>query len=57
MAYKPNPTLTTKVGEARSWTVDTQVVERLDCIAELLERIHQQLVLVTGADIGPGKKL
>ncbi len=55
MAYKPTPTLDTTVGEQRAWTLDSEVLDTLLRIAETLERIHQQLVLVTGANIGPGE--
>lgn len=57
MTYQPMPLLNTTVGEARAWTSDSETLDVLLRIAETLERIHQQLVLITGADIGPGDKL
>ena len=57
MTYKPTPTLDTTVGEPRAWTIDTEALNALLRIAETLERIHQQLVLITGADLSPGENL
>ena len=57
MTYQPLPSLNTTVGEARAWTIDTETLDTLMRIAETLERIHQQLVLITGADINPGETL
>lgn len=57
MAYKPTPLLDTTVGEPRAWTIDGEALDVLVGIAETLERIHQQLVLITGADLGPGENL
>ena len=57
MAYKPTPTLDTTVGEQRAWTVDTEALALLGQILETLERIQDQLALVTGANIRPGEKL
>lgn len=57
MAYQPTPFLNTKVGEERAWTVDTEAVETLARIVEVLERIEQQLALITGMDLNVGEKL
>lgn len=57
MAYKPTPLLDTTVGEPRAWTIDTETLDTLLRIAETLERIQQQLTLITGADIDPGESL
>lgn len=52
-----SPTLDTKVGGPRVWAVDTEASETLSRIAETLERIQQQLALITGAPLGPGDTL
>ncbi len=57
MAYKPTPQLDTTVGEARAWTIDSEALDTLIRIAETLERIQQQLALITGVDIHPGESL
>lgn len=57
MGYQPTPILNTTVGEERAWTVDTEALDTLVRIAEILERLQQQLVLITGADISPGETL
>lgn len=56
MAYDPIPTLDVKVGEERAWTVDSEAVETLARIVEVLERIEQQLALMTGVDLNVGEK-
>ena len=55
MAYKPATTLVTKVGEARTWTVDTEAVDALNGIGQLLVCILQQLELITDVNIEPGE--
>ena len=56
MSYQPTPILDSTVGEARAWTIDSETLDTLARIADSLERIHQQLALITGADISPGEK-
>ncbi len=57
MSYQPTPILDTTVGEPRAWTVDTEALGVLLRMAETLERIHDQLALITGADLDPGETL
>ena len=57
MTYKPTPTLNTTVGENRAWTVDTEALAMFAQMLETLERIQQQLALITDVDIRPGEKL
>lgn len=57
MSYQPIPTLDSNVGRKRVWSIDTETKEALTRIAETLERIQQQLELVTGARLKPGDRL
>ncbi|MEE8607826.1 MAG: hypothetical protein V3S55_09485 [Nitrospiraceae bacterium] len=57
MAYQPIPTDSTGTGEPRVSSVDTETILALERIAEILERIQQQLALITGTQLGVGDKL
>lgn len=57
MSYQPTPVLDTTVGEKRAWSIDTEAVENLGMIVDVLERIQQQLSLITGVELRPGEKL
>lgn len=55
MSYKPAATLDTTVGERRAWNIDTEALDTLLRIEETLDRIHQQLAVITGMDLSPGE--
>lgn len=57
MSYKPTPTLVTTTGKSRASTIDTEVLDELRKIAETLNRIEQQLALITDTNIRPGESL